>query len=140
MRPRLLLIVGWSVVFLSLHVAERAQVAPVALRSYLDDVLCLPLVLTLLRVVRNLAAPDKAAAWRTAPERLLAGGSAWWQGALAVVYFSVVFEIILPRVAGGFVGDVKDVLAYAAGWLVFEVGWRLTARLCREDCFRPETQ
>ena len=126
LHPRLALVAGWSTVFLALHVAELAQLAPTVARSYLDDVLCLPLVLTLLQVVSNLVVPDRPVSSRLAGMHLLAGRPAWWQGALALVYVSVVFELVLPRIADGFTGDVKDVLAYAVGWLVFEVGWRLT--------------
>ena len=128
LRLRLALVVVWGTVFVALHVAELAQLAPTTVRSYLDDVLCLPLVLTLLRVVQNLTVSGGRASPRRGVVGLLAGGSAWWQGALAVVYFSVVFELVLPRLADGFTGDVKDVLAYIVGWLVFEAGWRVTAR------------
>ena len=78
------------------------------IHAYLDDVLCFPVVLTLaLALLRMLKGND---------HRL----SSFQIGA-AVIYFSIVFEWMLPRVSASYTGDALDVIAYAAGAMMFAV-------------------
>lgn len=77
------------------------------LYSYLDDLLCLPLSLTL-----------ALAAERTyfhSPKFILKKSHIL----LAVLLFSIVFEVVLPYFSWTYTADVLDVAAYGLGALFF---------------------
>lgn len=77
------------------------------LHAYLDDALCFPIVLTLaLAFLRSFI---------TSVEFTLST----FHIVLAVIYFSFVFEWVLPRFSASYTSDTADVLAYAAGAFVF---------------------
>jgi hypothetical protein len=78
--------------------------------SYLDDLLCLPLVLGLVLAVHRLRHPG--------PGLILIRG----HSLVALLLFSVYFEVILPRLSSGFTADPVDVVMYGIGWCVFEWG------------------
>ena len=93
---------GLLLLFLAHQAAAAVGVAPVWADAWLDDLLFLPLVLALIRLLRGRAVP--------APQ--IAG---------AVVYAALVFELLLPRLSSRFTADPLDVAAYAFGALVFRL-------------------
>jgi hypothetical protein len=79
---------------------------PAWMQHYLDDFLCLPLVLTatlfLLRFFYGFQL------------RL-----SWYQVAFTVLYFSLAFEVFFPTFMPRYTGDWVDALLYAAGGVIF---------------------
>lgn len=96
------------VLFLLIRLAEGAGVAPGWARSYLDDVICLPLVLGAVLVF----------------QRLMTGNPRWClplsHGFLALVLFGCYFEFVLPRLRIEAVADPIDLVMYAAGLALFQ--------------------
>ena len=105
--PRLYLILAF--LFLANRVLEAGGWSAAPLRSWLDDVLVLPLALGFaLWLHRRRGRP---------PGWTIPGA----QVVLAVILLSVAFEIVLPAVGGRAVADPLDAPAYAAGGLLFHV-------------------
>ncbi len=76
--------------------------------SYLDDLLVMPIVLTLtLLFQRYVTFKDPGYTFST------------WHVLVAIVYFSLIFEVVLPRYSSRYTADPLDVLAYAAGGALF---------------------
>ncbi len=75
--------------------------------SFLDDCLVLPLVLGGVLVALRLLRQEPG--W-TVPLRF---------SIVAMVVYTVYFELILPQFTSRATGDPRDVLAYAAGFLFF---------------------
>jgi hypothetical protein len=80
---------------------------PPQLTSYLRDVLCMPVMLSIALVAHQLVYGRQA----TLP-------ASWVLAASAFV--ALWFEVLLPRWAPHAVADPWDVLAYAAGALIFQ--------------------
>lgn len=81
---------------------------PAFFRNYLDDLLCMPLVLLLARcLLQLLPLPNR-------PRRL----PPYFVGT-AFLLFALYFEVILPRYNSDFTADLLDVAVYAAGCLLF---------------------
>lgn len=79
---------------------------PLWVQHYLDDLLCMPLVLTAtLFVLRFIYGPHI---------RL-----SWGQVAFAVLYFTVAFELIFPQYMPRYTGDWVDGVLYAVGGAIF---------------------
>jgi len=87
---------------------ERSGVYIRPLHAYLDDVLVMPLVLTIALAVER--------AYFSNPRFVLPRHYVW----LALLLFSVVFEVILPPFSTAYTADVFDVGAYALGGLAFQ--------------------
>ena len=98
---------------LALWVAERAAeasgTAPPWASARLDDLVCLPLVLSAVLALHRLA--GRPAAWRLP----------WRHGLLVTACYGLFFEFVLPRWDAGAVGDAGDILCYAAGLAVFQL-------------------
>jgi hypothetical protein len=75
---------------------------------YLNDLLCLPVVLTIALWLQRKLFP------RTSRFRLNAA-----QVIFAVFYFSLFFEGMLPAISDRYTRDYWDVLAYAAGGIIY---------------------
>lgn len=74
--------------------------------SYLDDLLCFPIVLTLgLAMYRYFKANYELSGWHIWP---------------TVIIYSVYFEWYLPQTSAVYTADVFDVLMYALGALIFQ--------------------
>ena len=75
-------------------------------RSYLDDLLCLPIVLTLgLAMYRHFKPSYELSAWHIWP---------------TVIIYSIYFEWYLPQTSVAYTADVLDVLMYVLGALIFQ--------------------
>lgn len=75
-------------------------------QHYLDDLLCLPLVLTLtLFVLRFFYGPR---------QRL-----SRYQVAFAVIYFALAFEVFFPKFMPRYTSDWVDAALYAVGGVIF---------------------
>jgi len=86
---------------------ERSGIFIPIVHSYLDDLLCFPIVLT-----------TGLAAYRMLhqqPNYVLSH----WQVWPAVGIYAVVFEVVLPSYSQVYTADVVDVIAYVIGALVF---------------------
>jgi len=92
--------------FFLIRLGESLGSAPGWARNYVDDFLCLPLVLTLLLAVHR---------WNSLRAALPLS-----HGLLALGVFTIFFEGILPVLSSGAVADPLDVLMYLAGFLVFQ--------------------
>ncbi len=105
-------VVGPLVATFGLHQAlQRLGLAPPWAVAWLDDLLCLPLVLALaLALHRRLRLGDDAFVLPVA------------QVAVAWVFITLVFEVALPVLDAAYVADPRDGLAYAAGAVLFQVG------------------
>ena len=76
--------------------------------SWLDDVLCLPVVLyAMLFIFRNFLVLDNSYSF---PVIYIVG---------TVALYSFVFEYYLPRHSNRFIADSNDVICYAIGGIVF---------------------
>jgi len=86
----------------------RHFAAPSFFRNYLDDLLCMPLVLLLARCILQLLPLPRT------PERLPP-----YFVVTAFLMFALYFEVILPLYNRDFTADPLDVAVYAAGCLLF---------------------
>ena len=91
------------------RVAEGSGVAPPWAIARVDDLVCLPLVLSAVLALHRLAG-------RPAPWRL-----PLHHGLLVAAAYGLFFEFLLPRWDAGAVGDTGDILCYAAGLAVFQL-------------------
>ncbi|TXK33742.1 hypothetical protein FVR03_18975 [Pontibacter qinzhouensis] len=95
--------------FLLNQVLELAGFYIWPLHTHLDDLLCLPLVLTLVLSVER--------RYFNSPEFVLPLSYVL----SAFVFITVVFELLLPLFYTRFTADAFDVLAYAAGGITFHL-------------------
>ncbi|MBC5774553.1 magnesium citrate secondary transporter [Pontibacter sp. KCTC 32443] len=79
------------------------------LYQYLDDILCMPLVLTITLATERLYFNNYSF---VLPLRYILG---------AVLLFSICFEVLLPRLSIVYTSDVLDVLSYTLGAVVFHL-------------------
>jgi hypothetical protein len=79
--------------------------------AYLNDVLCLPITLTLALFLQQQMFPGSARE-RLNPAQIL----------FTFLYISFFFEGVLPALADRYTRDWLDVVAYAAGGLIFYYG------------------
>ena len=87
--------------------------------GYLNDVICLPLFLPMILLAQ-----------RRLGLRRHDGYPRWWEIAQHWAVFSVVFEVVLPRMSGAFdtTADPWDVVAYAAGGVAAGAWWAWRGR------------
>ncbi len=87
--------------------------------GYLNDVICLPLFLPMILYAQRLTGL-----------RRYDGYPRWWEIVQHWAIFSIVFEVVLPRMGPAFdtTADPWDVLAYAVGGTAAGIWWR-----CRES-------
>ena len=77
------------------------------IHAYLDDLLCMPIVLTITLALLHRMINTKP--YRLSGKQII----------FAVAYFSIVFEVILPKLNKKHTADVLDVFAYALGAILF---------------------
>jgi hypothetical protein len=95
--------------FLINQLLEQAHVFIPLLFSYLDDLLAMPIVLTLILAAERAYFGDNSFVLPPA-----------WV-VLAILAFSVFFELVLPPFFPKHTADWLDVLAYALGALLFHI-------------------
>ena len=77
-------------------------------QSYMDDILCMPFVLSIaLFVMRKFVFKDT---------HYFLGK---WQILAAIIYCSVLFELILPQFSARYTSDAWDVVCYISGGIAF---------------------
>ena len=102
--------------FVLVRLGEASGSAPAWVRGYADDLLCLPLVLSVaLAARRKVGKPGSS---------LLPLS----HGIVAVILFGLIFEVVLPRFKTAAVADPWDIVMYLAGFLVFQFGLNRSAR------------
>jgi hypothetical protein len=117
--------------FLVIRLLEEQGTAPIWLRSFGDDFLCLPLVLGLVVLAHRLVRRESCFVLPVS------------HGLAAVVLYFVFFEGILPRVHAIAVSDPWDGVLYLCGFLVFQLalnrpGQDVAARDDRTELWRDE--
>lgn len=108
--------------FVLLRMAEASGTAPGWARCYLDDALCLPLVLTGVLAVHRLVSRDRR--WRLPLSH----------GLVALVLFGIYFEVLLPRLTAAAVADPLDLVMYTAGLAVFHLSINRQGCGSRRSC------
>lgn len=104
------LFIAASLLFLLNQLLERNGVHLPFIHAYLDDVLCMPVVLTIaLAIQREFTFRNPGYTFT------------WWHIGFSVLWFSFVCEIIFPRYIAAYTADPLDVIAYMAGAIVFGV-------------------
>jgi len=94
--------------FILVRLGEFGGTLPGWARWYLDDVLCLPLVLAAVLAAHRLGGRD--AGWRLPLTH----------GILALGLFGIYFELVLPLLRPSAVGDPLDLVMYALGLGLFQ--------------------
>lgn len=102
--------VAAAVAYALYRIALPLGLVPPLFRFYLADLLCMPLVLTIALFVQRAVFARNAFLVYT-PQQV----------GLAVLYCSVMFEGVLPHFMERYTADWWDVLAYAAGGVLFQV-------------------
>lgn len=104
-------------VFFLIRLLETTEWAPAWLSGYGDDLLCLPLVLSLVLAV----------------QRRVRGNPGWVlpisHGLVALIGYGIYFEGVLPRISSQAVADPLDLVMYLAGYLVFQCCLNRHARM-----------
>ena len=100
---------GCALAYVGLRLARGGGHLPGPLAWQSTDLLCLPLVLGLVLALQRLG--GRPGSW-TLPRS---------HGLLAAIAYSAYFEGLLPRLTPHAVADPRDVAAYFAGWLLFEL-------------------
>ena len=102
-------IIYWffSLVYAVLVFRKYNQPEDSFLNNYLADFLCIPLVLYYTQLILDVLFRQKKV--EMSAMKIF----------VAVIYFSVVFEWILPRFSGNYTSDWIDVLMYFLGGIVF---------------------
>jgi hypothetical protein len=95
-------------VIVVIRLGEGQGWLPVWARSYGDDLVAIPLVLWLIRLVHRRLRRDPG--WHLPP----------WHGLLAILFFTLVFEWILPEYFNRGTADYGDGLMYCLGFIYFQ--------------------
>ncbi|MBB6609553.1 hypothetical protein H7F15_00750 [Pontibacter sp. Tf4] len=101
--------IGSLLLFLLNQVLELQQVHIKLLAHYLDDLLCMPVVLTIALTAERLYFRNPAFVF--APV----------YSVVAVVLFSICFELVLPAFSSKYTADALDMVFYSLGALIFQV-------------------
>jgi len=102
------LVLGCTFLYLFHSVFRRLFSEPEIFNSYLNDLLCMPLVLAAAIFLQRNFILRKAGYQLTV-----------YQILVVLIYWSVMFEVVIPRVVSRYTSDWFDVLAYAAGAALF---------------------
>lgn len=107
----------WFYVFLFVFIINRYIIRPseiLFIDGYLNDLLCLPILLQLVQVCMKLIVNENY-------ELSL------FQNFVAIIYCSVLFEIFLPKYSINYTSDINDVFCYLSGGLLWK--FKLNANL-----------
>jgi hypothetical protein len=96
--------------FLMNQALEQVGILIEPLYSYLDDILCLPISLTLILIAEQFYFKDQ---FFVLP---------WQYTLISIITFSFLFEGILPVLSGRYTADALDIAAYTLGGFIFHFG------------------
>ncbi len=102
------LLAGLVLVWLSVHLAGLVRPLPAWSTSYLDDLVCLPLVLGFILLLQRIKAGSSGLVLPVT------------HGLAGLVLFSVWFEVILPGWSNRHTGDPWDAVLYGLGFIIFQ--------------------
>lgn len=102
------LFAGSVVLFVLNQIIEYLGIFIPFIHSYLDDLLFMPIVLTLSLLLQRIILGWK---YRLSTIHLL----------FSFVYVSVVMEVVLPLIYSRFIADPFDVLMYGSGIILFQM-------------------
>src|SRR5690554_264037 len=96
------------VIAAAVYICQRLHIAlPSLINNYLNDFLCMPIVLIITQLLARKIKKDKQYIIKN---HLII---------LIVLYYSVYFEYYLPKVNARYTADFIDVILYALGGFVF---------------------
>lgn len=96
------------ILFLLFHALESLIGTNIIFRSYLDDILCIPIVLSIMLLIfRQFIKKNNNYSF---PISFVI---------IAVVYLSIFFELILPVISSRYNRDLVDILVYSIGGIIF---------------------
>jgi hypothetical protein len=93
--------------FLLNQILERAGVFLPYIHSYLDDLLCMPVTLTIALFLQQ--------KFTRSPAYIFSKNHV----VVVVIFYAIFFEVWLPKQSAHYTSDPLDAIAYAAGGLVF---------------------
>lgn len=102
MVPLVLLII----IFISNQIFQYLGMSSYFTTSYLDDLICLPIVLFIVQFVHRYINKNN---FILPISHII----------LSVIFFSIIFEIILPSFSLKYIGDTIDVFFYMTGAIIF---------------------
>lgn len=95
-------------IFLANQILEHFSISQVLLQSYLDDILCMPIVLFIILLFYNkyLFVDINY----SIPISYIL---------ISIFFFIFLFELVLPIISKNYIADIFDVIAYTIGALFF---------------------
>src|SRR4051794_32303200 len=93
--------------FISNQIIERIGIVIPWVHSYLDDLLCMPVTLTVALFMQQ--------KFTNSPSYIFSK----YKIIAVCIFYAVYFEVWLPTIYCRYTSDVLDVIAYATGGLVF---------------------
>jgi len=96
--------IGAILLYVTIQMLRTYQIStPTLINNYLTDFLCLPIVIVFSTIGIRFLKRDKN--YWPSLEMVLSLG----------LFFSIVFELVLPRISQSFTGDAGDMIAYFVG-------------------------
>jgi hypothetical protein len=100
----------WFYLFLFVFIINRYLIRPSEIQfidGYLNDLLCLPILLQLVQVCMKLIVNKNYML-------------SLFQTIVAIIYCSVLFEIILPKYSNHYISDIYDTICYLSGGITWK--------------------
>jgi len=100
----------WFYLFLFVFIINRYLIRPSEIQfidGYLNDLLCLPILLQLVQVCMKLIVNKNYVL-------------SLFQTIVAIIYCSVLFEIILPKYSNHYISDIYDTICYLSGGITWK--------------------
>jgi hypothetical protein len=100
----------WFYLFLFVFIINRYLIRPSEIQfidGYLNDLLCLPILLQLVQVCMKLIVNKNYVL-------------SLFQTIVAIIYCSVLFEIILPKYSNHYISDIYDTICYLSGGIIWK--------------------
>ena len=108
MKKQIILFSICFILFIANQILEKLGIFIPILNSYLDDLLCFPIVLSIILFIHR--------RWRVKNNKYTLP---FQHVLIAVILFILIFEIALPIVSDKYIADIKDVLVYLIGVTFF---------------------
>ena len=97
-----------SGLFLANQFAQNMGVSTYFMSYYLDDLLCLPIILIILQYVHQLLNDE----YYSLPISHIT---------ISILFISLIFEVVLPSISTNFHRDFIDIVFYSVGALLFYI-------------------